>query len=86
METSTTRLLGQVDKIFEHSGRGVILGLRGGAAYIMQFFIHEAPSNLKVGEWVSFVPGLYKAIDIRRETGIMNNVIPVNFKEKRRVI
>ena len=77
------RLFGQVDKIYPNSGRGVILGNRGGAKYIMQFFTIEAP-GLKPGDWVSFIPGLYKAIDIKKEAAKMDNVIAVNFKERRR--
>ena len=81
----STRLFGQVTHIYPNSGRGTILGNKRGATYLMQFFILEAPPDLRVGEWVSFVPGLYKAIDIRRETGIMENVVRVDFKAKRRL-
>jgi hypothetical protein len=85
MQIKTERLYGQVTDIYERSGRGTILGQRNGATFFLQFFIIEAPLGLQVGEWVSCVPGMFKAIDIRREEGIMKNVVRVDFKEKRRL-
>lgn len=79
------RLYGQVTDIYERSGRGTILGNRNGATFFLQFFIQEAPVGLQKGEWVSCIPGLFKAIDIRREPGIMKNVVRVDFRERKRL-
>lgn len=80
------RMYGTVSTILERTGRGVIVAKGpSGGLFAINFFLHETAEPLMVGDRVSFLAGLYKAIDVRKENALPENVVRVDFRNRKRV-